>query len=198
MNNKKYTVRLLGTILSGFLLLYLTHQSQYSSAIFDFLYITVASLLILSFLVWSFITDFSLYLKTKRLYSLLPIGTALVITSIVWIWHTHIQAIFNQPTLLKIFDGGDFGGTIIDFKTDGTCIINKSSIFDEEYKYGNYEIRNDTIKLQLDKEPTQLLLFKIEAIPKKSQYDQLHPISIENEAIPLEYNTTFFLTIDNR
>ncbi len=54
---------------------------------------------------------------------------------------------FNKPTLIRAYYDGDFNGTSIDFKTDGTYIFDNHSIGLSEYVYGKYKINGQSISL---------------------------------------------------
>lgn len=53
----------------------------------------------------------------------------------------------NKPTLVRVFYDGDFNGTGIDFKTDGTYIFDNSAIGLSDYTVGTYEIKGQIITL---------------------------------------------------
>ncbi len=56
---------------------------------------------------------------------------------------------FNQKSTLKITTDADFNGVTMDFKADGTYILNSYSI-GANYLYGSYTIRENHIHLQPD------------------------------------------------
>lgn len=60
------------------------------------------------------------------------------------------QQYFNQKSTLKVATAADFNGVTMDFKADGTYVLNSYSI-GANYHYGSYTIRQNRIHLQPDK-----------------------------------------------
>lgn len=60
------------------------------------------------------------------------------------------QQYFNQKSTLKVATAADFNGVTMDFKADGTYVLNSYCI-GANYHYGSYTIRENHIHLQPDK-----------------------------------------------
>ncbi|WP_205318036.1 hypothetical protein [Kordia sp. SMS9] len=58
------------------------------------------------------------------------------------------NAEFNKQTLVRAYYDGDFNGTSIDFKEDGTYIFDNQAIGFSTYVYGNYKINGQSIRLE--------------------------------------------------
>lgn len=54
---------------------------------------------------------------------------------------------FEKPSLLNVFYDGDYNGRGIDFKTDGSYIMDEMAIGFIDYSYGTYSIRNNKTTL---------------------------------------------------
>src|SRR5690554_2970376 len=120
MKNWKYIVRLIGISVVGILLLKMTYQFKFSAFMFDFFVFGLLALIGLIFLIWSIFADLKQFRIHKKLFSLIPIGLGIIFTAVICVWNWKINSNFDKPTLVRIYYDGDFNGTSIDFKTDGT------------------------------------------------------------------------------
>ncbi|WKW45474.1 hypothetical protein P3875_06695 [Myroides sp. JBRI-B21084] len=101
---------------------------------------------------------------------------------------------------MKVFYDGDFNGTGIDFKTDGTYIFDNSAIGISDYFYGTYRI--DENKITMDKDTIDNLTnFKFLEI-KDKELEQgktdLFLYQVDSLGNAIERSDEFRVTIDNR
>ena len=110
------------------------------------------ALLIVGFLtalisIWLDVRD---YVKDRHISGFISTLMVLLFTFIIGLAEYNIQSKFAKPSLLKVYYDGDINGTGIDFKSDGTYILDNSSIGFSGYFYGVYSISGN--KIGLDKE----------------------------------------------
>jgi hypothetical protein len=202
MKNWKYIIRVIGILTVGLLLIKMTYQFKYSTFMFDLIFFGGLTLIGLVFLIWSLFTDLKRFRTEKKIISLIPIGLALVFISTIWVWNVQINSNFDKPTLIRIFYDGDYNGTGIDFKTDGTYIFDNSAIGFSDFTYGEYEINGNVITLDrnsLDNINTN----RLEIRPKLIDYSdrtetEKYVYQIDENGNLIENTTEFRLVIDNR
>ena len=203
MKNWKYILRLIGIVTIGILLVQITYRFKYSSFVFDFIFFGILLLIGLIFLIWSLFTDLKQFKTDKKLLSLIPLGLGIVFASIILISNFQINANFDKPTLIRIFYDGDFNGTGIDFKTDGTYIFDNSAIGQNDYLYGEYKISGNRIILDkgnLDNViVTNQLEIRPEIIKPPDQTEvQMYVYQTDKKGNILKDETKFRLVLDNR
>ncbi|HMS68169.1 MAG TPA: hypothetical protein PKD18_08520 [Saprospiraceae bacterium] len=193
-------VRLILILLVGGFLTYFTYKKIYQTFFFEAIiwlgFIILGSLIF----VWTVYKDIQLF-KTER--RLLNYGlTFLSMLFIVIIVKLEIQIInnFNKPTLLEVSYNGDFNGTGIDFKTDGTYIFENSAIGISDYFHGTYRIEGN--KITMDKDTIDNLTdFKFLEI-KVKELDQektdLYMYQVDGLGNVIAPSYAFRVTIDNR
>ncbi|MBX3162891.1 MAG: hypothetical protein KF900_00265 [Bacteroidetes bacterium] len=107
---------------------------------------------------------------------------------------------FNKPTLLKVFYDGDYNGTGIDFKTDGTYIFDNSAIGLSDYSYGTYKI--DGNKIIMDKDTidnlTNLKYLEIRDKQIVEGKAELYLVQVDRLGNVIERSDEYRVTIDNR
>lgn len=202
MKNWKYIFRVIGILTIGLLLIKMTYQFKYSTFLFDLIIFGILSIIGLIFLIWSLFTDLKNFRVKKKIFSLIPIGLVIVFTSIISIWNVQVNSNFDKPTLVRIFYDGDFNGTGIDFKTDGTYIFDNSAIGFSDFTYGEYEINGNVITLDrnsLDNINTN----RLEIRPKLIEYSdrtetEKYVYQIDENGNIIEKTTEFRLVVDNR
>ena len=124
----------------------------------------------------------------------------IIFTFIIAIFHIRTQINFNKPTLLKVFYDGDFNGTGIDFKTDGTYIFDNSAIGISDYFYGTYKITNDRITMDKDQfdNLTNLKYLEIREGKTENNATDLYLYQIDSLGNLIDNSQEFRVTIDNR
>ncbi|KXX69366.1 hypothetical protein [Flammeovirga sp. SJP92] len=152
---------------------------------------------------WSLFTDIKHFRSEKKIFLLLPVGLSIVFGSIVLIWNVQINTTFDKPTLVRIFYDGDYNGTGIDFKTDGSYIFNNSSLGLSEYRYGTYKINDNTIVIDKKNLEKVVLTNKLEIRTDTVAYldhsvAHKYVYQIDKSGEILVNATIFRLIVDNR
>lgn len=141
-------------------LIYFAYRSKYQEdLVFGFIEI-ILSLFYLILLIINLVWAFSFYGEKKKHIVFLPILIGILMILPILIIKKNIRQEFNKPTLLRGYYDGDFNGVSIDFKEDKTYIINNYVIGFNEYEYGIYTIKNDSIFLDVNETGLQKLIFK--------------------------------------
>lgn len=202
MKNKNYTLRVFLTILVGLLMVYKTYQFKYSDFIFDEIIYKLIG--IVGLVVWGSILRLDLkelkeYNQTKYLINGV-IGITALILGLAISWR--ITNNFNKPTLVKIFYDGDFNGTAIDFKKDGTYIFDNFCT-GSNYEYGSYEIRGDDIELDKKNIANVIQSNHLKIVEEKVTYEdeikeENYVFQIDENGNRLDNKIEFRVTIDNR
>ena len=202
MKKWKYIIRLIGILTVGLLLVKMTCQFKYSTFIFDLIFFSCLTIIGLVFLIWSLFTDLKHFRTEKKIISLIPIGLAVIFTTIIWVWNVQINSNFDKPTLVRIFYDGDFNGTGIDFKTDGTYIFDNSAIGFSDFTYGEYEINGNIITLDknsIDNINTNRLEIRQKLIEYSDRTEtEKYVFQIDENDNLIENSTEFRLVVDNR
>jgi hypothetical protein len=203
MKNWKYIIRVIGILTVGLLLIKMTYQFRYSTFMFDLIFFGGLIIIGLAFLIWSLFSDLKQFRTEKKIISLIPIGLAIIFTAIIWVWNAQINSNFDKPTLVRIFYDGDFNGTGIDFKTDGTYIFDNSAIGLSDYVYGKYKISGNRIVLDKKTIDNVVETNLLEIRPKVIEYSDRtatdnYVYQIDEEGNVLKNSTEFRLVVDNR
>lgn len=131
----------------GLSLIYISFRSKYESdlviAIF-WVCLLLAAFVTAIISVWLDIRD---YRNGKHILNFLASFMSLGLILTIGLIEYSIHSEFNKPSLLKVYYDGDFNGTGIDFKKDGTYIIDNSAIGFSSYSYGTYSISGNKIRL---------------------------------------------------
>ena len=170
---------------------------------FDLVIFGILSIIGLGFLIWSLFTDLKNFRTNRSLFSLIPLGLAMIFSAVIGIWNFQIASNFDKPTLVRVYYDGDFNGTGIDFKTDGTYIFDNSAIGISDYIYGKYEISGDRITLDKSNLDNVVVTNQLEIRPKIVEYSGrtvtgTYAFQIDEKGKVLENSTEFRLVIDNR
>lgn len=114
--------------------------------------------------------------------------------------HIRTQLKFDKPTLLKVFYDGDFNGTGIDFKTDGSYIFENSAIGLSDYFYGTYSISGSRITMDNDQIDNLINLKYLEIREKKTINNEsaLYLYQIDSLGNLVDNSEEYRVTIDNR
>jgi hypothetical protein len=203
MKNWKYIIRIIGILTVGLLLVKLTYQFKYSSFMFDPIFFGGLTIIGLALLIWSLLTDLKHFRTEKKIISLIPIGLAVIFSTTIWVWNLQINSNFDKPTLVRIFYDGDFNGTGIDFKTDGTFIFDNSAIGLGDYIYGTYEINGNRIFLDKNHLDNVIVSNQLEIRPKTVEYSDRtetnkYVYQVDGNGNVLKNSTEFRLVVENR
>ena len=203
MKNWKYILRLIGILAIGILLVKMTSQFKYSSFMFDLIFFGILVVIGLIFIIWSIFSDLKQFRIDKRIYNLIPIILGILFTTVIWIWNMQINKNFDKPTLIRIYYDGDFNGTGIDFKTDGTYIFDNSAIGMSDYQYGTFTIKGNEITLDKSELDNVIKTNRLEIRPKTIEYSDRTEIEnyvyqTDENAEILKSETEFRVVIDNR
>lgn len=196
-------IRLVLILVLGVYLTYLTYKSKYGVSISDAVIsgglIILAAILVL----WTIATDVTLYKVQKKVQSFALTSICFIFLTVILILQIRITNYFNKPTLLKVYYNGDFNGTAIDFKTDGTYIFDNSSIGFSDYYYGLYQIYGSKITLDRDTIDNLTNLKYLELREKKIEYEtetknELYLYSVDVNSNIIERATEYRVVVDNR
>jgi hypothetical protein len=107
---------------------------------------------------------------------------------------------FNKPTLLRVYYDGDYNGTSIDFKTDGTYIFDNSAIGISSYFYGTYEINGNKITMDKDTIDNLMNLKYLEIRDKQFEEREsgVYLYQVDSSGNLIKYSDEYRVTIDNR
>jgi len=200
VTNKKHIIRLIIIIGIGIFLTYKVYQFRFSSFVFDYILFLGIALIGFIFWLWTIFKDYKKYRTTKKIKFLIGplLGLAFFITIFGINWKN--ESDLNKPTLVRVFYDGDFNGTGIDFKTDGTYIFDNSVIGLSNYTYGTYEISGQ--KITLDKKEIDNViktnLLEIKDIKENDYLTVEYLFQIEPNGNEIKRATKFRVVIDNR
>lgn len=195
--------RLILILLVGGYLTYLTYSFQYrtffSDAIIWFLLIGIGILLF----IWTIIKDFQVFKTEKRVLNFTLTSLCLIFVFSILLLEFKIQSYFNKPTLLKVYYDGDYNGTTIDFKKDGTYIFDHSAIGLSDYTYGTYEINGNNITLDRDQIDNLTNLKQLKIDEKEINYQdgskkEFYLFQVDTNGKIIDRTTEYRVTIDNR
>ena len=187
-------------LLIGGLLTYFAFQSQFKTFFFDSIIELGLLLLGLSISIWTLVTDIKNYRTNRQLKTFALTILCLAFAFFIATFHIRTQINFNKPTLLKVFYDGDFNGTGIDFKTDGTYIFDNSAIGLSDYFYGTYKIANNRITMDKDQFDNLTNLKYLEIREKKTENNttDLYLYQIDSVGNLIGNSDEFRVTIDSR
>lgn len=189
-------IRLLLIGLIGIPLVYYTDKFQYEQFFGDeviWLFLLFAGTIVL---VWTLIADIGNYRFTREKGALFPtlLGIAFLITILAIEYR--VQARFNKPTWVRAYYDGDINGVSIDFKTDGSYVLNSHTIGLSHYNYGNYTIVEN--RITLDKTFNQVVPTRWFEIRQRSDTQGSKWLfQLSDEGAILD-SVSFKVTIDNR
>ena len=198
------TIRLILIFIVGALLIYYTYKFKYQSFFFDAV-IWVGLICLGSILAfWTLFRDIKLYSVEKRFKNFTLSFIALVFITIILTKELKINHEFDKPTLLKVYNAGDFNGTGIDFKTDRTYILINSAIGLSNYFYGTYTIDGNKITLDKDRIDNIPNLKHLEIIKKEKlkladeQQTENYLYLVDKNGEVIKNSEKYSVVIDNR
>jgi hypothetical protein len=199
--DKKHIFRLIIILGIGIFLTYKIYQFRFSNFVFDYLIFLGIAIIGFVFWLWTVYKDYKKY-TTKRVskYLIGPIlGLIFLITIFGINWKN--ESDLNKPTLVRVFYDGDFNGTGIDFKTDGTYIFDNSAIGLSDYTYGSYKINGQNITLDKNEIDnvikSNILEFRVKEINGTDKTEN-YLFQIESNGNVLKNETEFRVVVDNR
>lgn len=202
MKTRNHLIRIITLIIIGAYLIYQFYQLKFSSFLWREFLLGIVIFIGLSFWIWLSFKDFKLYKSTrKRRFLIGPILGAIFSGLIIGISLKN-KSEFNKPTLVRAYYDGDFNGTSIDFKTDGTYIFDNHAIGFSEYVYGKYKINGQSIKLDRNEIENVIKTDQLEIKEiAKDGIDYLagaYIFQIETNGNEIERATKFRVVEDNR
>ena len=190
-------------LLVGGYLTYLTYSFQFRTflgdAIIWFLLIGIGILLF----IWTIIKDYQQFKSEKRVLNFTLTSLCLIFVFSILLLEFKIKRNFNKPTLIKVFNNGDYNGTAIDFKKDGTFIFDNSAIGFSDYTYGTYEINGNIITLDRDQIDNITNLKHLKIDEKQINYQdetkkEFYLFQVDTNGNIIDRTTEYRVTIDNR
>jgi glucan phosphoethanolaminetransferase (alkaline phosphatase superfamily) len=195
--------RLILILLVGGYLTYLTYSFQFRTFFGDaIIWLLLIGIGILLF-IWTIIKDYQQFKAKKRVLNFTLTSLCLIFVFSILLLEFKIQRNFNKPTLIKVFYDGDYNGTSIDFKKDGTYIFDNSAIGLSDYTYGTYEINGNNIKLDRDQIDNLTNLKQLKIDEKEIDYKdgtkkELYLFQVDTNGNIIDRTTEYRVTIDNR
>jgi len=199
MKNWKYITRVIGILIAGILLLRMSYQFKHSTFMFDRFFFGILTFVGASLLIWSITTDLKQFRNNGSIVKILPLILGMGFTTLIVIKNWQINTVFDKPTLIKIHYDGDFNGTGIDFKNDGTYIFDNSAIGLSDFIYGTYQINANYITLDKN-ELDNVVKSNLLKIMPNSEGDKIedYVFQIDNTGNIMEDKTEFRVVVDNR
>ena len=196
-------LRLILIFLVGGFLTYLTYKSKYQTFFFEAIIWGGLILVGLIIFLWTIIKDFQQFKTERRLVNFALTFLTLLFTIIILTIEVKNKNDFNKQTLLKVFYDGDYNGTGIDFKTDGTYIFDNSAIGLSDYTYGTYEIKGNKLTLDRNKIDNLTELKYLELKEKAIDYQnvvkkELYLYHVNKNGEIIDRTNEYRVTIDNR
>lgn len=193
-------IRLVLILLIGGLLTYYAFQSQFKTFFFDGIIELGLAIIGIIIFIWTITTDFKIYKVEKKIRNFALTILCLMISFIYMTFHILTINKFNKQTLLKVYYDGDYNGTGIDFKTDGTYIFDNSAIGLSDFFYGKYKIIGNKITMDKDKfdNLTNLKYLEIRERKNENNMNELYLYQIDSLGNLIENSDEFRVTIDNR
>ncbi len=151
----------------GSLMIYMAFRSEYESSFLDVFFIL--GLIFLGVILFSLTInkEISAFKKEKVLRNFTFTLIFLACIAVAIFKADQVKDNFNKPTLLKVYYDGDYNGTAIDFKTDGTFIFDNNCIGFNWYMYGNYTITDNKIFLDKNNLDNVIVTNKLEIHEKE-------------------------------
>ncbi|AXG69075.1 hypothetical protein KORDIASMS9_01294 [Kordia sp. SMS9] len=148
MKDKNQLIRLIVILGIGIFLMYQVYQFKFSFFVFDGIIFGTIAFFGSTYWIWAVYKDIRAYKSTKnsRFLMIPSIGIAFIAVIAGLNWKNNAE--FNKQTLVRAYYDGDFNGTSIDFKEDGTYIFDNQAIGFSTYVYGNYKINGQSIRLE--------------------------------------------------
>ena len=194
----KQLVKLIVILALGFTLSYRTYQYRFSTFIFDETLFGGLTFVALILWIWFTIRDLNRYRQSKNnRFLVIPI-LGLFFAGLSYGIHWKTQERFDKPTLMFVYYDGDFNGTSIDLKTDGTYILDNHAIGMSNYFYGTYTM--DGALIYLDKKEIENVIKSdiLSIKPLSETNDELYVFQVDSEGTKIDNATQFRVVKDHR
>jgi hypothetical protein len=201
VKDKKHLTRLTIILGIGIFLTYEIYQSRFSSFLFDTIFFVGLSIIGVTFWLWWGFKDLKKYKSTKKNQFLIGPLMGVIFIGLISGLNWKNNADFNKPTLLRVYYNGDFNGTSIDFKTDGTYIIDNHAIGFSDYTYGTYQIKGEVIILDKNEIGNVIKSNRLEIKKKEisgTDISKNYLFQIREDGIEVERAIEFRVVVDNR
>ncbi|WP_298537867.1 hypothetical protein [uncultured Algibacter sp.] len=150
---------------------------------------------------WSINKDLKQYKLTKNSEFLIGTILGIVFIGLILVMNWKNNSDLYKPTLVRVYYDGDFNGTSIDFKTDGTYVFDNHAIGFSDYTYGKYQINGQMITLD-KKEIDNVIESDLLEIKKKkingTDNSENYLFQIGNNGTEIKRATEFRVVVDNR
>ena len=203
VKNKNHLIRLIIILGIGIFLTYKIYNFRFSTFIFDLIIFGGIAIIGIIYWLWSINKDLKQYKLTKNKWFLSGtiLGIIFFIITIGINWKNN--SYFNKPTLIRGYYDGDFNGSGIDFKKDGTYILENHAMGFSDFFFGFYEIEENIITLDRKDIDNVIKSNKLEVknylikYPEKDKNEK-YLIQITEKGNELTIESRFKIIIDNR
>jgi hypothetical protein len=203
VKDKNHLIRLIIVLGIGIFLSYKVYQFRSSTFIFDLIVFGGIAVFGIIFWLWSINKDLKQFKLTKKNRFLTGTIIGIIFFSIIIGINWKNNSYFNKPTLIRGYYDGDYNGSGIDFKKDGTYILENHAMGFSDFFFGFYEIEENIITL--DKKDidnvikSNKLMIKDYLIkyPEKDKNEK-YLIQITESGKELTIESRFKIIIDNR
>ena len=137
-------------VIAGIYYLYFSIKTADNTFIFDGVIYFILILLFIVFFTITFRHDFKTFKVSKNYKSFLftAIGIFIIILNIGCQWY--LSSRDNSEILLKVFYDGDYNGSSLEFRKDGTYKFGNGNGLGESIQRGNYTMNDSIIILDRD------------------------------------------------
>ena len=190
-------IRLSAIVIVSVLAALLANGARYSISPFHgfaWLINIIASLVIG---VWTIVKDSRDYQLNKTWKMFLPsILCCIGLLAVVGI-SRNVDKTFEKPTLLNAFYDGSYNGRGIDFKADGTYIMDDMAIGFVDYAYGTYSLDSNRIILDPPTEGSKHNIHYMVIVEPKNG-DDLYLLETDSIGKSTAPNVKYRVRVDNR
>jgi hypothetical protein len=203
VKDKNHLIRLIIILGIGIFLTYKIYNFRFSTFIFDLIIFGGIAIIGIIFWLWSINKDLKQFKLTKKKWflsgTLLGIIFFIIIIGINWKNNSY----FNKPTLIRGYYDGDFNGSGIDFKKDGTYVFENHAMGFSDFIFGLYKIEGNIITLDRNDIDNVIKTNKLEIKSYLIKYpeedkDENFLIQIRENGEELKGESGLKIIIDNR
>ena len=203
MKNKNHLIRLIVILGIGIFLTYKIYNFRFSTFIFDLIIFVGIAIIGIIYWLWSINKDLKQFKLTKNKWFLSGtiLGIIFFIITIGINWKNN--SYFNKPTLIRGYYDGDFNGSGIDLKKDGTYVFENHAMGFSDYIFGSYKIEENIITLDRNDIDNVIKTNKLEIKSYLIKYpeedkDENFLIQIRENGEQLKGGSGLKIIIDNR
>jgi hypothetical protein len=203
VKDKNHLIRLIIILGIGIFLTHKIYNFRFSTFIFDLIIFGGIAIIGIIFWLWSINKDLKQFKLTKKKWflsgTLLGIIFFIIIIGINWKNNSY----FNKPTLIRGYYDGDFNGSGIDFKKDGTYVFENHAMGFSDFIFGLYKIEENIITLDRNDIDNVIKTNKLEIKSYLIKYpeedkDEKFLIQIRENGEELKGESGLKIIIDNR